>query len=610
MKPEIINGDCRHMDLDDESIQCVVTSPPYWRLRKYAGEQEINDWGCAFGLEKTPELYVQHTAEILREIRRVLRKDGVVFWVIGDSYAGSGGAHKENHANPGFSKSFNRQGVPHYGDLGMPERYLAPKGLKPKDLCLIPFRVAIALQGDGWWVRSVIAWSKNNSMPESVTDRPTNSHEYILMLTKSGNTLFWTHPRKRAVRAKPKPDYCWKHKHTGLELDYQPVSNRILKEFWSRYNLWQGHDYYWDAENVREGLSIPDAPRTTAWTSLGGATLRMELDATVNTDGSLATLWGRSYFGQPEIPVNLAVTLNAEDLQIGGVVCSSIVLEQPERDFVMDLENCVISRDTTHFTPITSFGFDKSPDFIPVTTPIVNSTTSPSSTVRSCKFTSQPERNALPTTKVMARLNIISVTPELITAVITLEDNPLGASLLICGTFTSTHTNNIIPQSTTGRNIRSVWSFPTFPYPLAHFATFPEKLPEICIKAATSEKGRCSKCGAPWVRVIDRKVEGELEDRPYCGDGQLRSNGTDGGQGTQHSSLGQQDKITRKTVAWRPSCKCNAGIEPCVVLDPFCGSGTTLVVANKLGRSGIGYEISVEYCDLAKKRIGNQLRML
>ncbi len=239
---EILIGNCRDKlrELPAGSVQCVVTSPPYWGLRRYEGEQsavwggdpdcehewesrryyveqsvsansreafseageenierlkaarwredsactKCGAWYGAFGLEPTPEQYVANTLEILREIRRVLRPDGVVWWNLGDSYAGSGGAHAEHHATPGISKSFRRNGVPHWGQLGRPGRYLAPKGLKPKDLTLVPAWVALAAQADGFWVRAMVIWDKPNTMPESVKDRPTESHEYILLLTK------------------------------------------------------------------------------------------------------------------------------------------------------------------------------------------------------------------------------------------------------------------------------------------------------------------------------------------------------------------------------------------------------------------------------------------
>lgn len=175
----IFNKSCTDMsELLDESVQMVVTSPPYWGLRKYKGDQIISVWNCAYGLEPLPEMYVAHTIEILREIKRVLRQDGVCFWNIGDSYAGSGQGKGCNHGKAVFRD--DDISVPNWKNID----------IKPKDLCLIPFRVAIAAQEDGWYVRSVIIWNKPNAMPESVKDRPTESHEYILLLTKSEN-YYW-----------------------------------------------------------------------------------------------------------------------------------------------------------------------------------------------------------------------------------------------------------------------------------------------------------------------------------------------------------------------------------------------------------------------------------
>jgi DNA modification methylase len=184
----VYNKSCNDMsELPDESVQCCVTSPPYWGLRKYAGEQTIqwpDDTFYPYGLEPTPAMYVSHSIEILREIRRVLRKDGVVFWNIGDSYYGSGKGIGSDHGKAVFT------------DNDIVKIKTQSDVLKPKDLCLIPFRVAIAAQEDGWWVRSVIIWDRPNAMPESVKDRPTESHEYILMLTKSAN-YYWN---QEAVR--------------------------------------------------------------------------------------------------------------------------------------------------------------------------------------------------------------------------------------------------------------------------------------------------------------------------------------------------------------------------------------------------------------------------
>jgi len=455
----LYNSDCRNMtDLADETVQCVVTSPPYWGLRKYSGVADLvwggrvdcehrwgetiphpmeksgkhgpasiltktktadaqhevrkesnmgnfcslcGAWKGSYGLEPTPEMYIEHTIEILREIRRVLRKDGVVFWNIGDSYAGSGGAHKEEHANPGISDSFNRQGVPHYGELGMPERYLAPKGLKPKDLCLIPFRVAIAAQEDGWWVRSIIIWSKPNPMPESVTDRPTESHEYILMLTKSKK-------------------------------------------------------YYWDADAVRE----PHKPETI------------------------------------------------ERYQYG--------YKESERDKLGHSHH--------------GKGYQRN-DGSPI------------------------ELNA-------------------------------------------------------GRNIRTVWTFPTQPFPEAHFAVFPEKLPETCIKAATPEVGCCSKCGAPWERIVDVSG-GTIGESWHDHSADIEKGNSQSKDGiplaTFKTRKMKEQAYKRESRGWQPTCNCNADKVASLVLDPFLGAGTTAWVAKRLNRRCVGYELSSEYCELAVKRNRQQV---
>jgi DNA modification methylase len=175
-----------HMSLPDCSVQCVVTSPPYWGLRKYDGEQDSG--GFVFGLEPTPELYVEHTVLFLREIWRVLMDDGCCFWNIADSFWGSAQGYGTKNPTP---KQASNTGTL---DTILSERRPLTTGrhatLKPKDMCLIPFRVALAAQADGWWVRSDIIWAKPNPMPESVKDRPTSSYEHIFMFTKSSR-YYW-----------------------------------------------------------------------------------------------------------------------------------------------------------------------------------------------------------------------------------------------------------------------------------------------------------------------------------------------------------------------------------------------------------------------------------
>lgn len=159
--------------LPAESVHCVVTSPPYWGLRTYLDADDpakVHELGC----EPTPQEYVANLVAVFREVRRVLRDDGQLWLNVGDSYAAQGGGKQA-----GLYVDKRTDGATWQAAR------TAPAGLKPKDLCMIPARVALALQDDGWYLRSEITWIKRNPMPESVTDRPTSSTEKIYLLTKS-----------------------------------------------------------------------------------------------------------------------------------------------------------------------------------------------------------------------------------------------------------------------------------------------------------------------------------------------------------------------------------------------------------------------------------------
>ncbi len=170
----LTQGNALKIPLADESVHCVVTSPPYWGLRDYG-------IGGQLGLEPTPEEYVANMVAVFREVRRVLRADGTCWLNLGDSYAGSPG----QMTREGKGKWIDEVRQGHSPDWWRSKNVEQRTSLKPKDLCGIPWRVAFALQADGWWLRSDIIWSKPNPMPESVTDRPTKSHEYLFLLSKS-----------------------------------------------------------------------------------------------------------------------------------------------------------------------------------------------------------------------------------------------------------------------------------------------------------------------------------------------------------------------------------------------------------------------------------------
>ena len=354
--------------LDAGSVHCCVTSPPYWGLRDYGVDGQI-------GLEKTPEEYVAKMVNVFREVRRVLREDGTLWLNMGDSYA-----QAEIRNRNGETDEFHRPCRDGVAQTGRKVNH----GLKPKDLCMMPWRVAMALQADGWWLRSVICWAKKSPMPESVTDRPTSSWEPIFLLAKSER-------------------------------------------------------YFYDAEAVKEASEQPGRVRNDP---------------------------------------------------VGGV--------------------------------------------------------------------SWEERNQ--------------------------------------------HDKGGVVSGATTRNQRNVWHLGPEPYAEAHFATSPTEIPRRAIKAGTSERGCCSACGAPWVRVVERSgvVDGSARGSRFdSGKTVART----GGDRTQRG-----DRTLTVARGWEPGCECGAGCVPCVVLDPFLGSGTTVAVARELGRYGVGCELNPEYAKLARERVGRAER--
>jgi site-specific DNA-methyltransferase (adenine-specific) len=186
---EILQGDCIESlkKLEDQSINTCITSPPYWGLRDYGESDQL-------GLEDSPDKFVDNLVGVFREVRRVLRDDGTVWLNLGDTYCSSrpmgtsgnsdnvGNAYKKHRESFDFGRTgkTSKVGTNEYRGRGK-----AVDGLKMKDLVGIPWRVAFALQADGWYLRQDIIWHKPNPMPESVKDRCTKSHEYIFLLSKN-----------------------------------------------------------------------------------------------------------------------------------------------------------------------------------------------------------------------------------------------------------------------------------------------------------------------------------------------------------------------------------------------------------------------------------------
>lgn len=199
---KILVGDVqqRLSDIADGSVQCCVTSPPYWGLRDYGHDGQL-------GLERTPDDYVDNMVAVFREVHRVLADDGVLWLNLGDSYA----SFRDGKATPDTTRGESIGTlVPKGSASNRMASSFAGSIIKHKDLVGIPWRVAFALQSDGWYLRQDIIWHKPNPMPESVNDRCTRSHEYLFMLTKSRKYYF--NGKAIAEEAKTKPGATWQER--------------------------------------------------------------------------------------------------------------------------------------------------------------------------------------------------------------------------------------------------------------------------------------------------------------------------------------------------------------------------------------------------------------
>lgn len=250
-----------------------------WRL---AGECSCGAWQGQLGLEPTPEFYISHLVQVFRECWRVLRDDGLCWVVIGDTRSTGGGmvgtrpgggaqgdrwagTGRGVHTSDGSGKAAPR--IAAMGPMTQPNR-MPLAGYKDKDLIGIPFMLAFALRADGWYPRAIAPWAKVNAMPESTSDRPSTSHEYVLMLAKSGDTQFWTHRDGKATREKPEPDHRWRDlANGGAEQTSEPgegwKDERLSDggKRWSRVNLWVGWDYYYDQVGVMRPISAGTVKR-------------------------------------------------------------------------------------------------------------------------------------------------------------------------------------------------------------------------------------------------------------------------------------------------------------------------------------------------------------
>jgi DNA modification methylase len=550
MSARVLVGDVleRLADLPDASVQTVVTSPPYWGLRDYGAEGQI-------GLEPTPEAYVERMVEVFRGVRRVLRDDGTVWLNLGDSYAGSGpsGASYQSETTKRRAEGDGTDGAfrvsKRLADRGLTyaeKKPVPPPGLKPKDLVGIPWRVAFALQADGWYLRSDIIWSKPNPMPESVTDRPTKAHEMLFLLAKS--------PR-----------------------------------------------YFFDADAVREGVGEPRVVESTnghRQPLVFGQHLGLENAGASNAAVGVRLAATILHLAQRQddlglLPLDAEVRQQIPQDRSGATVVDVPVVRRAAAEAARFADGDVSAKEflgEMHRLCVALPDGDDLKEAWRSATVAVDSDGDGAVRVDDASEIGQVQRVHVGQSKPQVRRAKV---PDG-------WDQGAGGHGTIHrdGRTEATYQEAELKP---GRNPRSVWNIATEPFPGAHFATFPKKLVEPCVKAGTSERGCCAECGAPWTRQVD--VE-PMKFRPSARHVFKREAGNVTAEGLRTTLNGTlEEAAKRTTTGWNPTCDHPEQTVPCTVLDPFCGSGTVGVVALRLGRSFVGIELNPEYAEVARNRI-------
>jgi hypothetical protein len=424
---------------------------------------------------------------------------------------------------------------------------------------MIPWRVALALQADGWYLRSVIVWAKKSPMPESVTDRPTSSWEPIFLLAK-GERYFMD---MEAVREQVKENSgqnmrapkLGDHRADGnydtvTEKTYDRVCGANQRNVWhlgpEPFNM-SGETVHW--QPVEVGASGDDIRRTPS----AGCPVH-------------------------DRPGSRSCGEHEGDASSRSLGTCAHPAQEPLRE-----PGCIA---TIHDQPSPACGTG-SPD--PVRSQTATSRSSQSrrtarvpSTTRPCTPSAQTLGGTSGTSGELVTTDSAGHTTASRTSADDVRDasgsDPSGQTMMSSGGICTCQYH----RRTTKK--------------IDHFATFPTEIPRRAIKAGTSEKGACPECGAPWVRVVERKSSSPNQRVGYTQNCTGRNDGERPGSFTDHES---------RTTGWQPTCKCgNPNTVPCVVLDPFLGSGTTIAVARTLGRHGVGCELNPAYAELARERIG------
>jgi len=537
---------------------------------------------------------VAKMVEVFEEVRRVTRQDGTCFVNMGDSYAGGAGG-RGDIGNVICGTQTRTTSV-------QSKRTPIPLGnAKPKDKLLVPWRLVLALQAAGWYVRDVIVWHKPAPMPESVTDRCTQSWEPIFLLAKSAKYYYDAEAVKEAS-------------------EYGPDSGRESKprgSFDGKTEAIEGRNAFraiLPTRNLRNVWTLSPEPFTGVFYDFQHADYVDDRGIPRKVSPS-CPIHGQA--GQPrQLNPEVVSCDEQEDSLVSRSECTRSHHDESPPPVVAATECCTAQTAMDSRTSQNQDDIDGSKTALPsqckeapqktsriqgIQERFVPSTTDYEAQQDSSTATSRSKRSSK--TGRVDRSLLDGIASEETPFRTSCSSPGIASSLLSQRTDeSSTPMGDSIPSEqkpcgTAGiyvscNNAKCVCVVSQ----VSHFATFPTELPRRCIKAGTSEHGCCPKCGAPWKRIVEREQLKRERPNEYVK--------RDGAEGTGNSCANTVAGVAVTTKGWEPTCKCDAGDAiPCVVMDIFNGSGTSGLVARRLGRRYVGFELNPDYAAMARERI-------
>lgn len=645
---KIIEGDTYSVlkGMPDEYMDMVITSPPYWALRSYL-PKDHPDKDKEVGLEGHPTKYIESLVKIFREMRRVLKKTGSFYLNLGDTYfGGCGGPQSWERESDDLEWSDESKKNPHRRDIAEEDS----NWLRPKQLLGMPWRVAIALQEDGWILRNAIIWHKPNPMPSSVTDRLNTTYEYVFHFAKAKK--YWYDLDAIRVKHKTSPKsmdrldaYMSNGKYKtgyegkgemamrkapnpGQEGSFHPLGKNPgdTLEYDSKYNETKDETNpkaLYKYRNLKRMMGLPEGHPE-------GKNPGDVVDTT-KTERGLAKDWKgggiHRKIGQKYQDM-LDNDPNYKGKNPGDVVDSKYIdqegITKKKNDRLYQGQGGFYHVDGKNPGDIitSESKYDEHPDGHTFRAGLHREATLREKRIHQViqpKIAEYIRKYLTPGRK--DELNEFFGEHKWSHWIRTDES---GASLPgpedwwelkrildfddtydKVMTETTIYLDDGMMWKNKAKNPGDYWSIPTKPFSAAHFATFPESLVTRPIKSSCP-KEVCKKCGKPRERIVERTTE--LDEAPMEPRDDKSSQFVKMTEEVGH--WGERRDITEfrhlrysaKTVGWS-DCGCGEGFQPGIVLDPFCGSGTACVVAKKLGRDYVGIDLNPEYCEMARQRL-------